>query len=251
MKVTLITATFNSASSIKTCLDSVVLQNYNDLEYLIIEGKSSDYTLNIVKDYQHKYPYIKLISEKDYGIYDALNKGIQLAIGDVVGFVHSDDLFASNHILTDVVNQLQNDQLDGVYGDLQYVDKVDLSKVIRLWKSCAFKPSLLKLGWMPAHPTLFLLKEVYEKHGLFDLTYKIAADYDFMLRVLKDNSLKFGYLPKVITKMRVGGASNRNLKNIIQKTREDYRTIRSNQIGCWLSILIKNTSKIKQFILRG
>ena len=251
MKITIITATFNSASTIKTCLDSVVFQNYNDLEYIVIDGKSSDDTLKIVKDYQQKFPFIKLISEKDYGIYDALNKGVQLASGDVIGFVHSDDLLAHNNIVTAIVNKLQNEELEGVYGDLQYVDKVDLSKVIRLWKSRTFKPSLLKLGWMPAHPTLFLMKEVYKKHGLFDLTYKIAADYDFMLRVLKDNSLKFGYLPKVITKMRIGGASNRNLKNIIQKTREDYRTIQSNQVGCWLSILIKNTSKIKQFILRG
>lgn len=249
-KVSIITATYNSAISIKNCLDSVVSQDYNDLEYLIIDGKSSDNTLNIVKDYQQKYPYIKLISEKDDGIYDALNKGVQLATGDVVGFVHSDDLLASNHTVNDIVNQIQNEQIDGVYGDLQYVDKIDLNKVIRLWKSCAFKTSLLKQGWMPAHPTLFLKKEVYEKHGLFDLTYKIAADYDFMLRVLKDNSLKFSYLPKVITKMRVGGASNRSLKNIIQKTKEDYRAIRSNQIGGILAIIRKNTSKIKQFIFK-
>lgn len=250
MKLTLITATYNSATSIKNCLDSVASQDYNDLEYLIIDGKSTDDTLNIVKEYQQKYPYIKLISEKDYGIYDALNKGIQFASGDVIGFVHSDDLLANNHILSDLVKQLKTGQLDGVYGDLQYVDKVDLNKVIRLWKSCAFKPSLLKQGWMPAHPTLFLKKEVYEKHGLFDLTYKIAADYDFMLRILKDDSLKFGYLPKVITKMRLGGASNRSLKNIIQKTKEDYRAILSNQVGGIFSILRKNTSKIKQFILK-
>ncbi|MDG1328253.1 MAG: glycosyltransferase, partial [Flavobacteriaceae bacterium] len=200
--------------------------------------------------YQKKYPYIKLISEKDSGIYDALNKGVQLATGDLLGFVHSDDLLANNHIVTDLVNQLQNEQLDGVYGDLQYVDKVNINKVIRLWKSCAFKTRLLKQGWMPAHPTFFLKKEVYEKHGLFDLTYKIAADYDFMLRVLRDNSLKFGYLPKVITKMRVGGASNRSFKNIIQKTKEDYKAIRSNQVGGVLSIIRKNTSKLKQFILK-
>lgn len=249
-KVSIVTATYNSATSIKNCLDSVVSQVYNDLEYLIIDGQSSDDTLNIIKDYQQKYPYIKLISEKDYGIYDALNKGLQLATGDVIGFVHSDDLLATNYIISDIVNQLQNEQLDGIYGDLQYVDKIDLNKVIRLWKSCDFKPRLLKQGWMPAHPTLFLKKEVYKKHGIFDLNYKIAADYDFMLRVLKDNSLKFGYLPKVITKMRVGGASNRSLKNIIQKTKEDYRAIRSNKLGGIYSILRKNTSKLKQFILK-
>lgn len=247
MKVTLITATYNSSSSVKTCLDSVVFQNYGDLEYLIIDGKSSDDTLNIVKVYQQKYPYIKLISEKDYGIYDALNKGLQLTTGDVIGFVHSDDLLASNHIVTDVVTQLQNEQLDGVYGDLQYVDKFDLNKVIRLWKSCAFKPSLLKHGWMPAHPTLFLKKEVYEKHGLFDLEFSISADYDFMLRVLKDDTIKFGYLPRVITNMRIGGASNKNLKNIAIKMIEDYKAIRKNKSGNIVTLILKNTSKIKQF----
>lgn len=250
MKVSIITATFNSSSSILTCIKSVISQDYDDLEYLIIDGKSSDDTLSIVKEYKKKYPFIKFVSEKDYGIYDALNKGIKLATGDLIGFVHSDDLLDGNHIITDVVNKMQKEQLDGIYGDLHYVDKVDLNKVIRLWKSRAFKISLLKQGWMPAHPTLFLKKEVYEKYGLFDLTYKIAADYDFMLRVLKDNSLKFGYLPKVITKMRVGGASNRSLKNIIQKTIEDYRAIRSNQAGGILSIIQKNTSKISQFIFK-
>jgi glycosyltransferase involved in cell wall biosynthesis len=247
MKLTLITATYNSAASIKTCLDSVVSQDYNDLEYLIIDGKSSDDTLNVVKKYQKKYSYIKLISEKDYGIYDALNKGVQLASGDVIGFVHSDDLLADKRIVADIINQLQNNQNDGVYGDLQYVDKFDLDKVIRLWKSCTFKSGLLKQGWMPAHPTLFLKKGVYEKHGVFDLIYKISADYDFMLRVLKDNSLKFAYLPKVITKMRLGGASNRSLKNIVTKSKEDYRAIKSNNVGNFLTLIRKNTSKLKQF----
>ena len=123
----------------KTCLDSVLSQDYGDLEYLIIGGKSSDATLSIVKGYQQKFPFIKLISEKDYGIYDALNKGIQLATGELIGFVHSDDLLSNNHVISDVVNHLQNEQLDGVYGDLQYVDKVNLNKVIRLWKAVLLK----------------------------------------------------------------------------------------------------------------
>lgn len=250
MKLSIITATFNSELTIKTCLDSVICQDYSNIEFLIIDGQSSDNTLSIVKDYQKKFSYIKLVSEKDYGIYDALNKGIRLAKGQIIGFVHSDDMLANNHIISDLVNQLQKAQLDGIYGDLQYVDKINIHKVIRLWKSCEFMPGLLEKGWMPPHPTLFLKKEIYEKFGVFDLKYKIAADYDFMLRVLKDNSLKFGYLPKVITNMRTGGASNRNFKNIIQKTKEDYKAIRSNQIGSIFSILRKNTSKIKQFIFK-
>lgn len=251
MRVTLITATYNSGASIKTCLDSVVSQDYDVFEYLIIDGKSSDETLSIVEDYQKKYFYIKLISEKDEGIYDALNKGVLLATGDVIGFVHSDDLLASKTVISEIVATLKNEKLDGVYGDLEYVRKEDTSKVVRFWKSRSFNSKLLSKGWMPAHPTLFLKKEVYEKHGFFNLGYKISADYDFMLRILKDDSLKFGYLPKVITKMRVGGASNGSINNIINKTKEDYRAIRSNQIGGWFSILIKNTSKIKQLFIRG
>ncbi len=246
MRITIITSTFNSASSIKTCLDSVVLQNYNDLEYLIIDGKSSDATLKIIKVYQKKFPFIKLISEKDFGIYDALNKGVQLASGDVIGFVHSDDFLEFNDIINDIVSMTKSENLDGVYGDLQYVDKSNTQEIIRRWKSCDFKPRLLKQGWMPPHPTLFLKREVYEKHGLFDLSYRISADYDFLLRIFKDPELKFGYLPKVITKMRVGGASNQSLKNIIKKSKEDYRAIRINNIGNFLTLVRKNFSKIKQ-----
>jgi len=246
MNVTIITASFNSALSIKTCLDSVVHQNYNDIEYLIIDGKSSDATLKIIKVYQQKFPFIKLISEKDSGIYDALNKGVQLASGDIIGFVHSDDFLEFNDIIYHIVSMTKSENLDGVYGDLQYVDKSNTKKIIRSWKSCDFKPRLLKQGWMPPHPTLFLKKEVYQKHGIFDLSYRISADYDFLLRIFKDPELKFGYLPKVITKMRVGGASNKSLKNIIKKSKEDYRAIRINNIGNFLTLARKNFSKIKQ-----
>jgi glycosyltransferase len=247
MKISIITATYNSEKSIKTCLDSVISQDYSDIEYIIIDGKSLDQTLNIINGYQQKYSNIKLISESDQGIYHALNKGVKLAVGDVIGFVHSDDLLANKHIVSELVNLIKVKQLDGLYGDLQYVDKFDLNKVIRLWKSSKFKKSLLKKGWMPAHPTLFLKKNIYKKHGVFNLNYKISADYDFMLRILKDNTLNFEYLPKVITKMRVGGASNRSLKNIIQKTIEDYHIVRSNNIGGFTTVILKNISKIKQF----
>lgn len=251
MKVTIITATYNSEANIKTCIDSVINQDYNDIEYLFIDGKSSDDTINIVKQYQQKYSYIKLTSGSDNGIYDALNKGVMLATGEIIGFVHSDDLLASSTVISEIVATLKNESLDGVYGDLEYVRKEDTTKVVRFWKSRSFNSKLLSKGWMPAHPTLFLKKEVYEKYGKFNLTYQISADYDFMLRILKDDSLKFGYLPKVITKMRIGGASNGSINNIIKKTKEDYRAIRSNHIGGWFSILIKNTSKIKQLFIRG
>jgi len=253
MKISIITATYNSKATLKTCMISVLHQSYQNIEYVIIDGNSTDETLELVKQHQLQFPQIefKILSEPDNGIYDALNKGVQLATGEVIGFVHSDDILADNQIISKLANQFDKENVDGVYGDLQYVDKNNIGKIIRYWKSTNFNFSLLKKGWMPAHPTLFLKKEVYEKHGFFNLTYQISADYDFMLRILKDDSLKFGYLPKVITKMRIGGASNGSINNIIKKTKEDYRAIRSNHIGGWFSILIKNTSKIKQLFIRG
>lgn len=247
MKVSIITATFNSEESIKSCLDSVLNQNYNDLEYLIIDGKSHDKTLTIVNKLSNNFKEIKIISEKDKGIYDALNKGIKLATGDIIGFVHSDDLLNSKNIIDDIVSMIKSENFDGVYGDLQYVDISNTQKVLRNWTSSEFTHSLLKEGWMPPHPSLFLKKEVYKKHGLFDLNFKISADYDFILRVFNDFQLKFGYLPKVITRMRLGGISNNNLKNIILKTKEDYIAIKKNKVGNFLTLIRKNTSKLKQF----
>ncbi len=244
MKVSIITSTFNSKSTLQDTLNSIQNQNYQNIETIIIDGGSKDGTLDIIK----KNKVIsKFISEPDKGIYDGLNKGIEIATGDVIGYVHSDDVLASETIISEIVAAFINSNIDGVYGDLEYVDKENTNRVIRYWKSKQFHPNLLKQGWMPAHPTLFLKREVYTKYGNFDLSYKIAADYDFMLRVLKDDNLKFSYLPEVITKMRVGGASNRSLKNILQKTKEDYRAVKSNNVGGVFSILRKNTSKIKQF----
>ena len=250
LKISIITATYNSSKSLKSCIDSVVMQDYGSIEYIIIDGKSSDSTTDIVNNYQATYSYIKMVSENDSGIYDALNKGLALATGDVIGFLHSDDLFPSNTIISELASKINNDNLDGIYGDLQYVTKENTNKIIRFWKSCEFRPELLKMGWMPAHPTLFLKKEIYLKHGQFNKSFEISADYDFMLRVLKDNTFKFGYLQKVITKMRLGGASNRSIKNIIKKTKEDLRALRLNNIGGIFSLILKNTSKIKQFVIK-
>lgn len=250
MKVSIITATFNSESSIGAALRSIAIQNYLNIELIIIDGASTDNTVSLVKE-KYSRP-VKIISENDQGIYDALNKGLNAATGDIIGFVHSDDFLASPQILYDVVNSLQGNEADGVYGDLQYVDKEDTSKVIRYWKSKTFTPDLINKGWMPAHPTLFLKKEVYQKHGDFNLEYNIAADYDLMLRIFGDRSLKFHYLPQVITKMRVGGASNRSLKNIKQKSMEDLRALRANGIKNPLKVLgYKNFSKLTQFIKKA
>ena len=245
MIITLITATYNSYPNIQDTIQCIQEQTHKNIEFIVVDGGSNDQTIDAVKESSIVSRYI---SEPDKGIYDALNKGVKMASGDIIGFVHSDDLLASPDILEKISKLFETKNVDGVYGDLLYVDKDDTNKTIRYWKSKPFTPGLLKKGWMPAHPTLFLKREVYEKHGLFNLDYQIAADYDFMLRILQDNELKFAYLPKIITKMRIGGASNRSLKNILQKSTEDYKAIKKNKIGfAPLVLFSKNISKLPQF----
>jgi glycosyltransferase involved in cell wall biosynthesis len=249
MKISIITACYNSSLTILDAIESVNNQSYADIEHIFIDGVSDDNTLEIIR-LNSKGNHV-LLSEEDNGLYDALNKGISKASGEIIGFLHSDDLFASFEIIEDLVTKIKTDNLDGIYGDLQYVNKFNTNKIIRFWKSCNFKQAYLKQGWMPAHPTLFLNKKIYHNYGVFNTNFKISADYDFMLRILKDNGLRFGYFPGLVTKMRVGGASNRSLKNIIKKTKEDYRAVRSNNIGGWFTVLLKNTSKFKQFISKN
>ncbi|WP_159022681.1 glycosyltransferase family 2 protein [Formosa sp. L2A11] len=247
MKVSIITATYNSEKTIEDCFKSVLNQSYDNIEYIIIDGASTDGTLNILETFKQKHKNIISVSEPDKGIYDALNKGIEKATGDVVGFLHSDDFFASNETISHIVSAFNLEDIDGVYGDLHYINATNSEKIVRNWKSQPFLTKLLKQGWMPAHPTLFLKKAVYIKHGLFNLNFKIAADYDLMLRIFKDVTLQFKYLPEVITKMRVGGASNRSLKNIWLKTREDYMAVKGNKLGSPILVICsKNLSKIPQ-----
>ena len=248
MLVSIITATYNSAATIEDCMASVLGQDYPHIEYLIMDGASTDSTLDIVEKAAAKDARIKVYSAPDYGVYDALNKGIAIAKGDVVGVLHSDDLFANSQIITAVVDALKRTNIDGVYGDLEYVTKTDISKVIRYWKSCNYNSKFLLRGWMPPHPTLFLRTSVYTSHGIYNTAYNIAADYDYILRLFKDKDLVFEYLPMVITKMRIGGISNKNLKSIVLKTKEDYKIITQNNFSKPLyTLLFKNLRKLKQF----
>lgn len=248
VKVSIITATYNSAATIIDTLKSLETQTYKDIEYIIVDGASKDDTLDIIQANSSRVS--KVISEPDKGIYDALNKGINAATGDIVGFLHSDDLFASNRAIEDIVKQFHISNSDAVYADLEYVSKDDISKVVRLWKSGEYSKKQLKKGWMPPHPTFYMKRDLYVKYGTFDLTFKIAGDYDSLLRYLWVNNISMSYIPKVLLKMRVGGASNRSLKNIIQKTQEDIRALQSNNVPSLRAILWKNLSKIPQFIFK-
>ena len=248
MKVSIVTVCYNSEKTISDTLDSLESQTYQDIEYLVIDGASSDNTVELVNKNSSRVS--KIISERDTGIYDALNKGIKASTGDVVGFLHSDDLFASATVIEDVVAKFKETDSDAVYGDLKYVAQHDISKVIRLWKSGEYNIKLIKRGWMPPHPTFFMKRELYEKFGCFDLNFKIAADYDSLLRYLWVNKISISYLPEVLTLMRVGGESNRSLSNIIQKTTEDIAALKKNNVPVISAIIWKNLSKIPQFVFK-
>jgi glycosyltransferase len=245
MKISIITATYNSLKHLPAVLQSISSQSYPTIEWIVVDGDSTDGTKEFIVENSGTITH--WVSEADHGIYDALNKGIGMASGDIIGFLHSDDFFSSPTILEEIAHQFKNPDIDAVYGDLEYVSSTDTNKRIRYWKSKAYHPTLLAQGWMPAHPTLFIKKEVYAKHGFFDLNYRIAADYDLMLRILRDPTLRFTYLPSVITKMRVGGASN-TIGNIKRKMQEDYRVICSHGFARPMYILLrKNFSKLQQF----
>ena len=254
MKISIITATYNSSSTIARCIASVNEQTYQELEHLIIDGSSTDNTLEIIQKTPNRVTQI--LSEPDKGIYDALNKGIQLATGEIIGFLHSDDCFQSSKTIENIVREfsshLQSDCPDAVYGDLVFVDKKATQEVVRYWRSKPFHTKLLWQGWMPPHPTLFMKREVYEKHGKFNINLKCAADFDYILRVFRDPSLHMTYLPEVITRMRVGGLSTRGLRNLINKKKEDYKVLKVNHISNPLWVLfLKNILKISQLFKKS
>lgn len=193
---------------------------------------------------------MRIVSEPDRGIYDALNKGIRAATGDVIGLVHSDDFLAHPLVLERVAARFAETGADAVYGDLDYVSASDTTRVIRHWRSGAFTPQKLARGWMPPHPALFLRREVFERLGSYDTSYRIAADYDAILRYFGRGGICPAYLPEVLVKMRVGGESNRSLGRILRKSREDYRALRSNGVSGLGALVWKNASKLPQFILK-
>lgn len=248
VKISIVTAVYNNSETIAGALDSVLAQTDADFEFIVMDGGSTDGTLEILNRYADRLSV--LVSEPDGGIYDALNKGIRRASGEVVGFLHSDDLFADAGVLKRVADAFADPQVAAVYGDLLYVRKDDPDKVVRCWRAGAFSRERLGWGWMPPHPTFYVRRAVYERLGLFDTSYRIAADYDCMLRFLGRGGVRVGYIPEVLVKMRVGGASNRSLKNILCKSREDYRALKSNGVGGIGALVWKNLSKLPQFVVR-
>lgn len=221
MKVSIITITYNSESTLIDTIDSVLNQTYTDIEYIIIDGKSTDSTVSIIHSYKDKIS--KFISEKDNGLYDALNKGISMATGDIIGVLHSDDFYTNHQVIEKVVQIFNLNQADAVYADLFYVDKTNIDKILRKWKSGNYKHGMFVNGWMPPHPTFFVRRHCYEKYGSFNLDLVSAADYELMLRFVHKHQIKLAYLPEFIIKMRAGGLSNASLSNRIRANQEDRK----------------------------
>lgn len=251
MKISIITATFNCGKTLRTTLESVAAQTHPDIEHLVMDGESKDDTLDIVRGWT-AHPLV-LESGKDRGIYDALNKGIAKASGEIVGFLHADDVLQDERVLEKIAHSFEDRTVQAVYGDLVYVAQDDLTRVIRTWHSGPFRLCRLRKGWMPPHPTFYARRSLYERLGGFDLQYRIAADYDNMLRLLSGGDgrgIKAAYVPEVLVRMRTGGVSNRSLRNILSKSREDLVIARRNGVGGWSTVVLKNLSKISQFYKR-
>ena len=249
MKISIITATYNSAATIADTLDCVKQQDYADIEHIIIDGGSTDNTLEIIKRFNH---VSIVVSEKDNGIYDAMNKGIALASGDIVGILNSDDLYASPGILSLVAKTFEENPLaQASYADLQFVERNDIAKVVRSWKAGKYSKSSFYYGWMPPHPTFFVRREVYDKVGMFNTTLGSAADYELMLRILLKHAIKATYINRVIIKMRMGGVSTNSIKNRINANRQDRMAWRMNNLTPFpFTLYLKPLRKLGQFFVK-
>lgn len=249
MKVSIITICYNSEATIQATIESVIHQSYPDIEYIIVDGASKDGTLAIVKSYGDNIA--KVISEKDNGIYDAMNKGVKAATGDIIGILNSDDYYAYTDVIADIVRRFQQTKAEGVYADLVYVDRLHTGRIKRYWKAGAYRHGKFLRGWMPPHPTFFVKKQVYDDFGAYSTELRSSADYEFMLRVIHKHRISVAYLPKVITKMRVGGQSNVSLSNRKAANREDRRAWEMNGLQPKsYTIILKPLSKIGQFLRR-
>lgn len=246
MKVTLITATYNSAATIRDTLDCIAAQDYPDIEHLIIDGVSKDATLSIVAEYPH---VARVICEPDKGLYDAMNKGVNVATGEIIGILNSDDFYPHPQVISRVVALMEKTGADALYADLDYVDAENTDTIVRSWKSQPYRQRLFQQGWMPPHPTFFVRRGVYEQFGGFNTQLRFAADYELMLRFLLRHGVSVCYLPEVVTKMRTGGLSNAAWKNRLKANREDREAWRLNGLQPrWYTIAMKPLRKIGQFL---
>lgn len=250
LKVSVITVCYNSAHTIEETIQSVVKQNYGNIEYLIIDGGSTDGTLDILKKYQ--VPMMKVVSESDNGIYDAMNKGISLASGDIIGFLNADDLFANENVLKNVAQVFESFSPDACFGDLIYFSSSQ-QKIVRYWQGCAFQVGAFAKGWSPAHPTFYVKRAIYQQYGGFNLNYPMGNDIELMMRLLEKHRIKSIYLPTILVKMRLGGVSNKSIKNIWIQNKSILSAAKHLKLKIgWVSfIFYKVIDRISQFIFKN
>lgn len=247
MKVSIITVVFNNRDYIRDCIESVIHQDYKNIEHIIIDGASTDGTLEVIYEYEDKIT--KLVSETDNGIYHAMNKGLDLATGDIIGFLNSDDFYAGKDVVSKVVKAISDKNVDCCYSDLEYVDRSKIGKVVRRWTSRSYEDDLFLKGWHPPHPTLFIKTDIYKKYGHFNVDLKIGSDYEIMLRFFEKYKINSYYIPEVLIKMRAGGSSNRSIAQILKANYECYRAFKINGMKPTpLIIFNKLLSKIKQIV---
>lgn len=246
MRVSIITVTLNSEKYLAGCIQSVQKQRYSDIEHIIVDGKSTDGTLQIIR--KHEKHLSKWVSEADRGMYDAINKGIAMATGDIIGILNSDDIFASINVIGNIVECFKKENTDSVYGDLVYVKPGNTNKIFRMWKGVSYKRYRFNFGWMPAHPTFYMKRSLIEKYGPYENHYYSAADYEFMARYLYKHRISSTYLEQLVIKMRTGGASNGSLKKRLRANRRDYLAMKRNNIPfSFIVSILKPLSKIGQY----
>lgn len=249
MKVSIITVVFNGERTIRDCIESVLGQSYGNIEYIIVDGKSTDKTPEIVRNYGTKIAVF--ISEKDAGIYDAMNKGIAKATGEVIGILNADDFYRDSLVIEKVISKLNQTTSDGIYGDLIYVDSKDTQHIKRYWKSGEFNRNKFLYGWMPPHPTFFLRRASYEQFGYYRTDLGSAADYELMLRMMYKYSIKMTYLPEIVTVMRVGGVSNKTVGNRLKANQSDRAAWQLNGLKpYWFTLWLKPIRKVLQFVYK-
>jgi len=244
--VSIVTIAYNSADTIRDTLISVAQQDYPNIEHVIIDGASKDNTIDIVR----QFPNIKtIISERDNGLYDAMNKGIRHSKGDIIGILNSDDFYVSPTVISEVVQKMTGDHAEALYADLVFVNRKNTDLVFRYWHAGKFKPSHFLYGWMPPHPTFFVFRDLYDQLGVFKTQLTYSADYELMLRFLYKQKISVSYLPKVIVKMRMGGVSNASLSNRLKANKEDREAWRLNQLRpLFFTHWLKPVRKIIQFM---
>jgi len=247
MKVSIITVTFNSARYLQNAIQSVYHQDYPNIEYIVVDGGSTDETLSIIQ--QNSSCVTKWISEKDNGMYDALNKGMKMATGDVIGILNSDDMLAGRDVISKIVSCFQHQQVDSLFGDLIYVDAEQTNKVHRFWRGTSYHRSLFRTGWMPAHPTFYVRKDVVDQLGGYETNYFSASDFELMTRYLYKHRISSYYLPELIVKMRKGGMSNGSFQKRIRANRRDYLALKENRVPFAFAVsLIKPLRKLPQYV---